>query len=273
MTKAIRIYANGSPDVMRWEDIELTPPGPGEVRMRHTAIGVNFSDINVRRGGFYIAKPVRFPLILGNEAVGVVTALGPGVADATPDERVAYVGMGGPFYEETGAYAEERNVPAACLIRLSEAVSDQHAAAILVKGLTASSIVNRVFRPQQGQTILIHAAASGVGLLLAQWSKHLGATVIGTVGSAGKTPIARGNGCDHVILYRECDFVSEVRKLAPAGASDRPSAGVRLRPGGGAVNVALALARQGLRVGLSTVLADDEFGQHPDGGELEVNPG
>src|ERR1700722_379091 len=217
MTKAIRIYANGSPDVMRWEDIELTPPGPGEVRMRHTAIGVNFSDINVRRGGFYIAQPVRFPLILGNEAVGVVTALGPGVADATPDERVAYVGMGGPFYEETGAYAEERNVPAACLIRLSEAVSDQHAAAILVKGLTASSIVNRVFRPQQGQTILIHAAASGVGLLLAQWSKHLGATVIGTVGSAGKTPIARGNGCDHVILYRECDFVSEVRKLAPAG--------------------------------------------------------
>src|ERR1700687_3324514 len=99
MTKAIRIYANGSPDVMRWEDIGLPPPGPGEVRVRHTAIGINFSDINVRRGGFYIAKPPRFPLILGNEAAGGVAALGPGVADATLGERVAYVGMGGPFYE------------------------------------------------------------------------------------------------------------------------------------------------------------------------------
>src|ERR1700687_1286590 len=106
MTKAIRIYANGSPDVMRWEDIVLPPPGPGEVRVRHTAIGINYSDINVRRGGFYIAKPLRFPVILGNEAAGVVIATGPEVTGFARGERVAYVGMGGPFYEETGAYAQ-----------------------------------------------------------------------------------------------------------------------------------------------------------------------
>jgi NADPH:quinone reductase len=217
MIKAIRIYANGSPDVMRWEDIELPPPGPGEVRVRHTAIGINYSDINVRRGGFYIAKPLRFPVILGNEAAGVVAATGAGVAEIAPGERVAYVGMGGPFYEETGAYAQERNVPAACLIRLPETVSDQQAAALLVKGLTASSIVNRVFRPRPGQTILIHAAASGVGLLLCQWSKHLGATVIGTVGSPDKARAARAHGCDHVILYRETDFVAAVKSHVAAG--------------------------------------------------------
>jgi NADPH:quinone reductase len=217
MTKAVRIYANGSPDVMRWEDIALPAPGAGEVRVRHTAIGVNFSDINVRRGGFYMAKPARFPLILGNEAAGVVTALGPGVTGVEEGERVAYAGMGGPFYEDTGAYAQERIVPAACLVRLPDTVSDQQAAAMLVKGLTASSIVNRVFRPRRGHTILIHAAASGVGLLLTQWSKHLGAHLVGTVGSATKAEVARAHGCDHAILYRECDFVAEVRQRVPAG--------------------------------------------------------
>ncbi len=217
MTKAILIHANGSPDVMRFEDIALAPPGPSEVRIRHTAIGVNYSDINVRRGGFYIAKPLRFPVILGNEAAGVVTATGPGVVDIAAGERVAYVGMGGPFYEETGAYAQERNVPVSCLIKLSDRISDQQAAALLVKGLTASSIVNRVFKPRRGHTILIHAAASGVGLLLCQWSKHLGATVIGTVGSAEKARIAAAQGCDHAILYRETDFVAAVRAIVPAG--------------------------------------------------------
>ncbi len=217
MTKAVLIYAIGGPDVMRWEDIALAPPGPGEVRVRHTAIGVNFSDINVRRGGFYLAKPLQFPVILGNEAAGVVTAIGSGAAGIAVGERVAYAGTGGPFYEDTGAYAEERNVPAACLVKLPDGVSDAHAAAMLVKGLTASSIINRVFRPQPGHTILIHAAASGVGILLAQWAKHLGATVIGTVGSAEKARIARENGCTHAILYRETDFVAAVKLLKPAG--------------------------------------------------------
>jgi NADPH2:quinone reductase len=208
MTRAIRIHENGGPEVMRWEEIDLPPPGPGEVRLRHTAIAVNFSDVNVRRGGFYIGAPQRFPLIPGNEAAGVVAATG---------ARVAYVGTGGPFYENSGAYAEERNVPADCLVKLPETISDETAAALLLKGLTAAMIVRRVFTPGKGDTVLIHAAASGVGLLLSQWSKHLGAAVIGTVGSEEKARVARAHGCDHVFLY--ANFPAEVKKVAPRGAS------------------------------------------------------
>lgn len=217
--KAIRIHANGGPEVMRWEDAGLPPPAPGEVRIRHTAVAFNFSDINVRRGGFYIAKPPVFPLILGNEAAGVVTGVGPGVTGIRPGRRVAYVGTGGPFYEATGAYAEERNVPASCLIGLPDGISDPQAAALLLKGLTASMVINRVFKPKPGDSILVHAAASGVGLLLCQWAKHLGATVIGTVGSPEKARIAKANGCDHPILYREVDFVAAVKALTGRGVS------------------------------------------------------
>jgi NADPH2:quinone reductase len=205
--------------VLQWEDIELTPPAAGEAQVRHTAIALNFSDVNVRRGGFYIAGPPRFPLILGNEAAGIVEAVGPGVTEVRPGERVAYVGAGGSFYENTGSYAEVRNVPASCLIRLPDAVSEVQAAALMLKGLTASMIINRVFRPSRGDTILVHAAASGVGLLLCQWSKHLGATVLGTVGSREKAKMATAHGCDHPILYREVGFVDEVRKLVPEGVS------------------------------------------------------
>ena len=219
MTKAIRIHQNGGPEVMRWEGIELPPPGAGEARVRHTAIAVNFSDVNVRRGGFYIAKAQQFPLVPGNEAAGVVTAVGPGVTEVRKGERVAYVGTGGPFYEATGSYAEERNVPADRLVKLPEGISERIAAAFLLKGLTAAMIVNRVFRPKPGDTILIHAAASGVGLLLCQWSKHLGAAVIGTVGSPEKARLAQAHGCDHAILYREVDFVAAVKKLVPKGVS------------------------------------------------------
>ena len=219
MTKAIRIHENGGPEVMRWEDIELPAPAAGEARVRHTAIAVNFSDVNVRRGGFYIAKPQQFPLIPGNEAAGVVASVAPGVTTVRPGERVAYVGTGGPFYEATGSYAEERNVPAECLVRLPEGISERIAAAFLLKGLTAAMIVNRVFRPKPGDTILIHAAASGVGLLLCQWAKHLGATVIGTAGSPEKARMAQEHGCDHAILYRETDFVAAVKGIAPAGVS------------------------------------------------------
>jgi NADPH2:quinone reductase len=219
MVKAIRIHQNGGPEVLRWEEFELAPPGPGEARVRHTAIAVNFSDVNVRRGGFYVSKPQRFPFIPGNEAAGEVASVGPGVTEVRPGERVAYVGTGGPFYEETGSYAEERNVPAACLVKLPERISEKTAAAFLLKGLTAAMIVNRVFHPKAGDTILIHAAASGVGLLLCQWAKHLGATVIGTVGSAEKARLAEAHGCDHTILYRETDFVAAVKKLVPQGVS------------------------------------------------------
>ena len=217
--KAIRIHANGGPDVMRWEDCDLPAPGAGEVRIRHTAIAVNFSDVNVRRGGFYIAQPLRFPVILGNEAAGVVASVGPGVSEVRPGDRVAYVGTGGPFYEATGAYAEERNVPAACLVKLPAEIADAQAAAVMLKGLTASMVVNRVYRPKSGDTILVHAAASGVGLLLCQWAKHLGASVIGTVGSRDKARVAERYGCDHAILYREVDFVAAVRALAPGGVA------------------------------------------------------
>ena len=217
MVQAIRIHENGGPEVLRWEEIELPPPGAGEARVRHTAIAVNFSDVNVRRGGFYLARPQTFPLIPGNEAAGVVARLGPGVTAVREGDRVAYVGTGGPFYEATGSYAEERNVPADCLVGLPEGIAEQSAAAFLLKGLTAAMIVNRVFRPASGDTVLVHAAASGVGILLCQWAKHLGARVIGTVGSAEKGRVARSHGCDHVFPYP--DFPAEVKKLAPQGVS------------------------------------------------------
>ncbi len=190
MPQAIRIHAAGGPDVMRWEEFELAPPGSGEVRVRHTAIGVNYSDINVRRGGFYIARPLKFPVILGNEAAGTVAQVGPGVTDMRAGDRVVYAGMRGEFFEDTGAYAQERNVPAERLIKLPPTISDRQAAAMMVKGLTASLIINRIFRPEDGDIILVHTAAGGVGMILCQWAKHLGAIVIGTVGSPEKAEVS-----------------------------------------------------------------------------------
>ena len=215
--QAIRIHAHGGPEVMRWEEVALPPPAAGEARIRHTAIAVNFSDINQRRGGFYTAGPVPMPMILGNEAAGVVESVGPGVTAVRPGDRVAYAGVNAAFYQYTGAYAEARNMPAARLVSLPEGISDAQAAAMMVKGLTASLIVNRVWRPRPGDWVLIHAAASGVGLILAQWASHLGATVIGTVGSPAKAGIAAAHGCRHTVLYRETDFVAAVRSLAPEG--------------------------------------------------------
>jgi NADPH2:quinone reductase len=217
MIRAIRIHCHGGPEVLRLEEIELPPPGPGEVRVRHTAIGLNFSDINVRRGGFYQKEPLPMPIVLGNEAAGVVTALGKGVDDVSVGDRVGYCGMGSNFFVDTGAYAQERNVPARRLVKLPASITDIQAAALMLKGLTASCIVNRVFRLKPDDTILIHAAASGVGLILVQWSKHFGATVIGTVGNATKARAAADHGCDHTILYREVDFVLATKQIVPNG--------------------------------------------------------
>ncbi|MGZ5853285.1 MAG: quinone oxidoreductase family protein [Xanthobacteraceae bacterium] len=219
MTKAIRIHANGGPEVLRYEDITLAPLGQGQARVRHTAIGVNFSDVNVRRGGFYLNQKPVFPVILGNEAAGVVESVGPGVTDVKVGDRVVYAAMHGEFYDDTGAYSETRNVFADRLVKIPDGVSDQQAAAIMLKGLTASLIINKLFKPKRGDTVLIHTAASGVGVILCQWSKHLGATVIGTVGSPAKADIARAHGCDHTILYRDVDFVEETNKLVPGGVS------------------------------------------------------
>jgi NADPH:quinone reductase len=219
MTKAIRLHAHGGPDVLRWEDVDLPAPGPGVARVRHTAIGVNYSDVNVRRGGFYLAHKPVFPLIPGNEAAGVVDSVGAGVSEVKPGDRVCYAGMRGEFFEDSGAYAEVRNVYADRLVKIPEGVTDQQAAAIMLKGFTASLIINKLFKPKPGDSVLIHTAAAGVGIILSQWSKHLGATVLGTVGSPDKARIAQAHGCDHPILYRDQDFVAEAKKLVPAGVS------------------------------------------------------
>lgn len=217
--KAIQIQAHGSPDVLQWVDIDLPPPAKGEVLLRHTAIGINFSDINVRRGGFYYPEPMKMPLTPGNEAAGIVEAIGPDVTGFKPGDRVGYVGMHGPFYHHTGAYAEQRIVPADRLVHLPDGISERQAAASMLKGMTAASIVEHMYPPQPGDTILIHAAAAGVSLLLVQWVKHLGARVIGTAGSRDKAAVAMAHGCDEVILYRETDFVEEVRRLTGTGVS------------------------------------------------------
>jgi NADPH2:quinone reductase len=217
--KAIRIHANGGPEVFRLEDVELPPPAPGEARIRHSAIALNFSDVNVRRGGFYIATPLQFPVILGNEGAGVVSSVGAGVTNVKPGDRVAYIGSGGPFYENTGSYAEERNLASHVLVKLPEGISEKVAAAVMLKGLTASMVIHRCYTPKAGDTILIHAAASGVGLLLVQWAKHLGAKVIGTVGSREKAKVVEAHGGDHTVLYRETDFVPAVRKIVPEGVA------------------------------------------------------
>lgn len=215
--KAMRIHAHGGPDQMRFEDVELPPPAPDEVRVRHTAIALNFSDVNVRRGGFYQPEPMAMPIILGNEAAGVVVAAGSQAGAWKPGDRVAYVGMRGPFYRNSGAYAQERNVPADRLVAVPDDIADTVACGLLLKGATAASIIERIFPPRSGQTILIHAATSGVGAILTGWAAHLGATVIGTAGSAAKAQAAQANGAAHTILYREVDFVSEVRRLVPGG--------------------------------------------------------
>jgi NADPH2:quinone reductase len=217
--KAIAIYRNGGPEALEPIEIELLDPGPGQVRVRHTAIGLNFSDINVRNGGFYLGSGLQFPVILGNEAAGVVEGVGAGVTGFEPGDRVAYAGTGGLFFHDTGAYAEQRNLPAACLVKLPPYIPDRQAAAMMLKGLTASAIIHRCHRPKPGDAVLIHAAASGVGSLLAQWCRHLGATVIGTVGSPAKAEFAQAHGCDHTILYRQEDFVAAVRRIVPEGVA------------------------------------------------------
>lgn len=209
----------GGPEVLRLADVPVPRPAAGEVLLRHTAIGVNFSDVNARRGGFYREAAGPLPVIPGNEAVGRVIAAGDGSGEWQPGDRVGYAGMGGPFFASSGAYATYRAVPRARLIRLPDPLGDVEAAAVLMKGLTASAAINRFHRPAPGETVLVHAAASGVGLILCQWARHCGARVLGTVGSAEKARVARDHGCDEAILYRETDFVAAVRALCPEGVA------------------------------------------------------
>ena len=208
MTGVYRMHQAGGPEVMQWEQDDLGDPGPGQVRVRHTVIGLNFID-TYHRSGLY---PLPLPTRLGVEAAGVVEAVG---ADAglSLGDRVAYAG-------NLGAYAEASLVPASRLVKLPAGVADDQVAASLLKGLTACYLVTRTFALRAEHSALVHAAAGGVGLILCQWARHIGATVIGTAGSAEKAELARRNGADHVILYREEDVVTRVKELTDGRGVD-----------------------------------------------------
>jgi NADPH:quinone reductase len=204
MTHAIRIHETGGPEVMRWESIEVGEPGPGEVRLRQTAVGLNFIDVYFRTGLYPLPS---LPGVLGMEAAGVVEAVGEGVTTLSVGDRVAYA------TPPPGAYAEARIMPAARLVKLPDNIEEKTAAAMMLRGMTAHYLLRRIHRVEPGDRILIHAAAGGVGLIACQWAKHLGATVIGTVGSDEKAEIARAHGCDHPIVYTREDFVARVREI------------------------------------------------------------
>jgi NADPH:quinone reductase-like Zn-dependent oxidoreductase len=203
--------AHGGPDRLGWRQIEVPPPGPGEVRLRHTAIGVNFIDIYSRTGYFDLVRP---PGILGMEAAGVVLDVGEGVRDLEPGDRVAYACL------PPGAYCELRTMSARLLVPLPADISDEIAAAVMLKGMAAEFLLHRVHHVCEGETVLIHAAAGGTGQLLCQWARAIGATVIGTVGSREKGRVAREAGCAHVIVYTEEDFVARVRELTGGRGAD-----------------------------------------------------
>jgi len=203
MSRLIRFERTGGPEVLQWVEADLAPPAAGEAQLRHHAVGLNYID-TYHRSGLY---PVPLPSGIGLEAAGVVEAVGEGVTDLQPGDRVAYAG--GPL----GAYAERRNIPADRLVRLPDALSFEQGAAMMLQGLTAQYLLRRTYRVQPGDTILIHAAAGGVGLIVCQWAKALGATVIGTVGSDEKAELARQHGCDHAIVYTRENVSSRVREL------------------------------------------------------------
>jgi NADPH:quinone reductase len=202
--KAIRIHEYGGPEVLKWEDVDVGAPGPGEVRIRHTAIGLNYIDTYQRTGLYPMPG---FPTGIGLEAAGVIEEVGDGVSGIAVGQRVAYAG--GP----PGAYAEARVMPPDRLVPVPDGIDDKTAAAIMLKGLTAWYLARRTHAIAPGETILVHAAAGGVGLILCQWAKKLGATVIGTVGSDDKAELAKANGCDHPIVYTRENFTERVREI------------------------------------------------------------
>jgi NADPH2:quinone reductase len=202
MAKAVRYHRQGGPEVLQLDDIQVGDPGPGQVRIRHTAIGVNFVD-TYQRSGLY---PMQLPGIAGNEAAGVVEAVGPGVKDLKKGDRVAYTGL-------PGSYCDERVVPADRMVKLPKGISDEQAASMMLKGLTVHYLISTTYKVKKGQTVLWHAAAGGVGLIACQWLRKLGVTTIGTVGSDEKAALARAHGCQHVINYSRENFVERVMSL------------------------------------------------------------
>ena len=204
MVHAVRIHKPGGPEELTFEEVEVGAPGQGQIRLKQTAVGLNFIDVYHRTGLYPVAQ---LPAAIGMEAAGVVEAVGPGVEGLKAGDRVAY--GGGPL----GAYAEARLIDAAKVVKLPAAIDDRTAAAIMLKGMTAHYLLRRVYQVKPGDTILFHAAAGGVGLIACQWAKALGATVIGTVGSKEKAAQAKAHGCDHPILYREEDFAARTREI------------------------------------------------------------
>jgi len=203
MAKAVRVHEAGGPEVLTYEDVEVPAPGKGEVRIRQRACGLNFIDTYFRTG---LYKAPGLPFIVGNEASGDVVDVGPGVTGFHPGDRVAYTFA-------LGGYASERVMPAERLVKLPDMITYEQAAVLMLKGLTVHYLLHKTFKVEPGHNVLIHAAAGGIGLLACQWAKALGANVIGTVGSKEKADLAARNGCDHVILYNDNDFVAEVKKI------------------------------------------------------------
>jgi NADPH:quinone reductase len=203
MAKVVRIHRYGDPEVLAFEDVEIEPPAPAEVQIRQTAIGLNFIDVYDRTGLY----PMQLPGGIGREAAGVITALGRKVRGFRLGDRVAY------FHTTPGAYSEVRNVPAERVVKVPAGISDAEAAALMLKGLTAQYLLRRTYRVQKGEPILVHAAAGGVGLILCQWARALGALVIGVVGSELKAELARKNGCRHALIYGRDEIVPSVKRL------------------------------------------------------------
>ena len=202
MAKAVRYHKQGGPEVLQLDEVQVGDPGPGQVRIRHTAIGVNFVD-TYQRSGLY---PMQLPGIAGNEAAGVVEAVGKGVKDLKKGDRVAYTGL-------PGSYCDERIVPAERMVKLPKGISDEQAASMMLKGLTVHYLIFTTYKVKKGDTVLWHAAAGGVGLIACQWLKKLGVTTIGTVGSDEKAKLAKAHGCQHVINYSTENFVERVKEI------------------------------------------------------------
>lgn len=212
MAHAVRFHETGGPEVLRWEEVDVGDPGPGQVRLRHDAVGLNFADTYFRSGLY----PVPLPAGLGVEAAGVVEAVGPGVTNVAVGDRVTYTG----FLNTLGAYSTERLIPAAPLVRLPAGITCETAAAMTMRGLTSAYLLRRIHAFAPGDTILLHAAAGGVGLIVSQWAKLLGLKVIGTVSSEHKAEIARAHGCDHTIDYSREDVAKRVRELTDGAGVD-----------------------------------------------------
>ena len=214
MVMAAVIHEKGAPDVFRWEEVEVGDPGPGEVRLRNNAVGVNYVDTYHRRGMPHPWPVPPLPVILGFEAAGEVLAVGPGVDGFAAGDRVAYA------MPPHGAYSQERIYPVDKLLRVPDRIDDRTLAAVMLKGLTAQYLLRRTYRVAPGDVILVHAAGGGMGLLLCQWARDLGATVIGTVGSDAKTEQAKAHGCDHALLYKGGGYVQEIETITAGRGVD-----------------------------------------------------